>query len=103
MAESHAEKSLKPKSKSKKSKSKKHKIRTMHIQPAENGGFVATHDHEPDADDETGQTPPSSIHALGDVDQLQQHIQDHFGGGGAPAGGGEPQAQAAPAAGPGGM
>jgi hypothetical protein len=103
MAESHAEKSLKPKSKSKKGKSKKHsKIRVMHIQPAENGGFVATHDHEPDADDETGQTPPSSIHALGDVDQLQQHIQDHFGGGDA-GGGAAPQAQAAPAAGPGGM
>ena len=104
MAESRAEKSLKPKSKSKKSKSKKHKIRTMHIQPAENGGFVATHDHEPDGDEEgEGQNPPSSIHALGDVDQLQQHIQDHFGSGGAAAGGAAPAAQAAPAAGPGGM
>ena len=103
MAESRAEKSLKPKSKAKKSKSKKkHNIRMIHIQPAENGGFVATHDHEADADDETGQTPPSSVHALGDLDQLHQHLDDSLGGG---AGGGQaaPQAQAAPAAGPGGM
>jgi hypothetical protein len=102
MSESRAEKTLKPKSKSKKGKSKKHKIRAIHISPTDNDAFVAQHDYQPD---EEGNTPPSTTHALGDVDQLQQHLADHLGGG-APAGGGEPapaEAAPAPAAGPGGM
>ena len=104
MAESHAEKSLKPKSKSKKSKSKKHKIRTLHISPTDNDAFVAQHDYHPD---EEGNTPPSTTHALGDLDQLKAHLDDHLGGdagggGGAMAAQPQAQAQAQPQPAPGG-
>jgi hypothetical protein len=110
--ESKSEKSLKPRSRSvskrKASIKKKHHIRTIHISPTDNDAFVVQHDYQPDED---GNTPPSTTHALGDIDQLQDHIQDHLGEGG-PAGGGEPgggepapapAAAPAPAGGPGGM
>jgi hypothetical protein len=100
-----SEKSLKKPEKSKKkssSKKKRHKIRSIHIQPTDNNGFIATHEHEPDEDDETGQAPPSTIHALGNLDQLHQHLDDTLGG--APGGGqAPPAAQEAPPAAAGGM
>lgn len=75
-------KKSKPKSKKTSSK-KKHKIKRMTIDPTDNGGFLATHQHQPDdegAEGEMGNTPPDTMHALADPNQLQQHIADNFGG-----------------------
>ncbi len=83
--------------KKKKSASKKHKIKRMTIDPTDNGGFLATHQHQPDDEAAEGEMggggPPDTMHALSDTDQLQQHIADHFGG---------TAPQAAPVAGPAG-
>ena len=81
----------KPKAKSgKKSKSKK-KLRSLHIEPADNGGFVARHSYDASPEDiQGGGSPQDETHALGGPDELLQHVQDHFGGqmpGGSPGAG----------------
>jgi hypothetical protein len=101
MAESKSEKSLKPKTKSKVASKKeaikkKHKIKTMHLSPTDNNAILSQHDYAPDED---GNTPPSTTHALGDMDQLKDHLDEHLGSQMGAESGGEP-APAAPEAAP---
>lgn len=81
-------KSSKSKNKSKKGGSK-HKIRHMHIEPADNGGFNVRHIHEQPGMDDTESAPvPDSTHAIGGPDDLLSHVQSQFGGQMPPAGAG---------------
>lgn len=81
----------------KKSSKSKKKIRRMTIEPSDNGGHVIRHEFQPDdPEDGMSQTPPDEVHAMGDSDQMLQHVQSQLGGQLPPQGGGDPGAGAAP-------
>jgi hypothetical protein len=66
----------KEKKASKDKKGKKH-LRAITTHRAEDGGFIHEH-HYTDADGQA--LPPSYGGVSSDMDDLHQHMQDHFGG-----------------------
>jgi hypothetical protein len=80
--------SKKKKPSGKKKSGSKKKIRHMHIEPADNGGFNVRHMYDQGGPDE--EPTPDSTHALSDPSQLLGHVQDNFGGEMPQAGGAAP-------------
>lgn len=84
----------KPKSKAKKSGKKK--LRHIHIEPADNGGFNVSHQLEGEPDENGMPSSETQTHALGGPDDLLSHIQNTVGGQLPPAGAAGPGAGPAP-------
>jgi hypothetical protein len=66
----------KKKSKSKKSKGTKRHVHEMNIRHAANGGYIVKHSFKPSAND--ADVPEPEEHAIGDMDQLQDHVGDNM-------------------------
>ncbi len=60
-----------------KGKGHKGKIRSIRLEKTSNGKFLAHHQFEPDAN---GVTEPDQTHALNDMDELHDHLDDHLSG-----------------------
>ena len=63
--------------KMRKGKSRGKKLRSMRIEQAHNGGFIAHHE----MDHSDGQYQEPQTHGLEDTDALVDHVKEHFPGG----------------------
>lgn len=63
---------------------KKKKKGAVHITPTDNDGFVVDHDSDPDSKEMTAKSG-NAKHAIANVQDLVNHIQQHFGQGAADA------------------
>lgn len=50
---------------------KRKRLKKLHIQPAENGGFIVTHHHQP----EHGGTPAAAKHVFTSYDEAHSHLE----------------------------
>lgn len=47
------------------------RLKKLHVQPTDNGGFLVTHHHQP----EYGGTPKAETHAFTSYDDMAQHVE----------------------------